>query len=174
MALFRPFDNGTLSAKMIELIAQKLAQEDLGSFRQASRMCAAGVSKVFKENLRSLRVRLATESSIANAVKIVNHAESGAAVQELILVDNSADDPANHDFSARLDGDEPLLGHVRAARTKARTTYSQQTSMRERGSDRRLLTQLFDKCDEIGIKEVVFESENCGGWDEEGHWNEDL
>ncbi|SMQ56137.1 unnamed protein product [Zymoseptoria tritici ST99CH_3D1] len=174
MALFRPFDNGMLPAEMVELIAQNLAQEDLGSFRQASRMCAAGVSKVFEQYIRCLRVRLATESSIANAIKIVTQPDLGAAVQELLLVDNLAERPEWYDFSVDWSGSELPLEQSTATLARAHTVYHQQRSMRQSGSDRCLLTELFKKSAQIGVKKIVFESRNHGGWDDDGHWDEDL
>ncbi|SMR64468.1 unnamed protein product [Zymoseptoria tritici ST99CH_3D1] len=153
--------------ELFDNIANSTHWKDLGSLRLVSRECAMKVSSVYKvDHFRIRRVKIATETSITNAINIVDHPEFGAAIRELLLIDDAASDP--FDFSWE-DAENPEKG-AKDLR-KAMAQYNAQQSTMKSGSGRRLLTGLFGKCVKKGIKTLQYSSWNEGCWNYDGEWS---
>ncbi|SMR61967.1 unnamed protein product [Zymoseptoria tritici ST99CH_1E4] len=152
MEQYRPFSDDAVPVEVAEHIGRYVDKEDLKSFRLASRTCAAAASKAFKKAYFSeLTVMLATESSIALAIKIMSDqkANLGVAVKKLVLVDDSVSEPYG---SHSADAEERA----------AATLFHEQGVTRRNGQDRRLLTDLLRECGKTvhvsGKKSILFRS----------------
>ncbi|SMR61968.1 unnamed protein product [Zymoseptoria tritici ST99CH_1E4] len=149
--------------EMFDLIVESTESKDLKHLRLVSRECAAKVLGPFKKNyIHSREVKLATESSIANTIKAIEHPEFGRLVRELVLVDNTASSPTEGEFRGLENG--------AAALGRATAVYQAQRFTRHSGEDRRLLTELFAETAEIEALRVEYRSWDDGWWTASGAW----
>ncbi|SMY29810.1 unnamed protein product [Zymoseptoria tritici ST99CH_1A5] len=143
-----------LPVELIERIAQLTSQEDRKCLRMVSRDCGAKVLNVYKDSVfHEVRVMLCSESSIRNAINIIAHQLYGTAVKNFILTDISEPDPADYHFAHAY------------GKSIAVAAHQAQKRRREYGNDRKLLTELFDKCRENGrMPSIHFKSHRDGKW----------
>ncbi|SMR64467.1 unnamed protein product [Zymoseptoria tritici ST99CH_3D1] len=141
-----------LPVELIERIAQLTSQEDRKCLRIVSRDCGAKVLNVYKDSVfHEVKVTLCSESSIRNAINIIAHPLYGTAVKNFILTDLSEPDPADYHFAHAY------------GKSIAVAAHQAQKRRREYGNDRKLLTELFDKCRENGrMPSIHFKSHRDG------------
>ncbi|KJX99807.1 hypothetical protein TI39_contig351g00012 [Zymoseptoria brevis] len=156
-----------MPAEMFDLIVESTEKKDSRHLRLVSHECAAKVLNTFRERcFTSLKVMLATESSITDTIDIIKHPDFGRTVKSLPLVDDTATDPTHFWFNPEYE----RLKRDAMSLEKAVAAFNAQRSMRGSGEDRRLLKQLFRECGEVAVKSVHFQSYDGGQWSATGEW----
>ncbi|KJX99808.1 hypothetical protein TI39_contig351g00013 [Zymoseptoria brevis] len=142
----------SLPVELVERIAELTSQEDRKCLRMVSRDCGAKVLNVYKDSVfHEVRVTLCSECSIRNAINIIAHPLYGTAVKDFILTDISEPDPADYNFAYAY------------GKSIAVAAHQAQKRRREYGHDRKLPTELFDKCRENGrMPSIHFKSHRDG------------
>ncbi|KJX99801.1 hypothetical protein TI39_contig351g00008 [Zymoseptoria brevis] len=157
-----------LPVEMFQRIAEITTKDELMCLRLVSRECAAKVLKVYKEVLFSeQRVMLSTNSSIRNAIEVIDHPVFGGAIRRLVLVDNSLREPHVIDFTSH-ETDRKESAYARLAMA----AYRAQNSTWTRGEDLRLLTILLRKYGQVTKRSIIHLGTISQHKDERSVWGE--